>query len=74
MIIVVVPVPVVVPELVPVRFNVHVPELGRPPRSIVPVLTVQVGWMIVFTNGAVGVGLMIKLTRERQLGAVEHSA
>jgi hypothetical protein len=69
-----VPVPVVVPELLPVRFNVHVPVLGSPPRSIDPVLTVQVGWMMPFCNGAVGVGLITKLMAVlRHPGAFEHS-
>ena len=74
-IIMVVPVPVVVPELLPVRFNVHVPVLGSPPRSIDPVLTVQVGWMMPFSNGAVGLGLITRsIAVLRQPGAVAHSA
>jgi hypothetical protein len=47
-----VPVPVVVPPGVLVR--VHVPEAGRPFSTTVPVGTLQVGWVIVPTAGAVG--------------------
>ena len=34
--------------------SVHVPELGSPLRATLPVGTVQVGWVLVPTTGAVG--------------------
>jgi hypothetical protein len=57
----VVPVPVVVtaPGL---RVNVHVPVAGKPLRSTLPVDTVQVGWVIVPTTGAVGVAGCVLIT------------
>jgi hypothetical protein len=52
--VVLVPVPVAaVPPGIPV--NVHVPDEGKPFKTTLPVATVQVGWIIVPTSGAVGV-------------------
>jgi hypothetical protein len=52
--VVLVPVPVVV---VPpgVRVKVHVPDDGKPLNNILPVITLQVGCVMVPTTGAVGV-------------------
>jgi len=52
--VVLVPVPVVV---VPpgVRVKVHVPDDGKPLNNTLPVITLQVGCVMVPTTGAVGV-------------------
>ena len=49
------PVPVV---MIPpgLRVNVHVPEEGKPLNTKLPVASMHVGWVIVPTTGAVGVG------------------
>jgi hypothetical protein len=59
--VVVVPVPVVVipPGL---RVSVQVPEEGKPLNTTLPVASVHVGWVIVPTTGAVGVGGCISMT------------
>ena len=57
-IVVLVPVPeVVVPPGVLV--SVHVPDAGKPLNTTLPVPTEHVGWVIVPTVGAVGVGLTV---------------
>ena len=35
--------------------SVHVPVAGKPDKTTLPVATLQVGWVIVPTVGAVGV-------------------
>ena len=54
MIVVLVPVPVVVTPS-GLRVNVHVPVLGKPFKTTLPVKTVQVGCEIVPTEGVLGV-------------------
>jgi len=49
-IVLLVPVPVIDPGLI-----VHVPEAGKPLSTTLPVETVQLGWVMVPTTGAVGV-------------------
>ena len=52
-IVVLVPVPVVV-TLLGFRVKVHVPVLGKPFSTTLPVETVQVGCVSVFTEGVLG--------------------
>ena len=52
--VVVVPNPVVVTEP-GLRVRVHSPEAGNPVSSILPVVTLQVGWVTVPITGAEGV-------------------
>ena len=52
------------------RVIVHVPDEGKPLRATLPVDSVQVGWVIVPTTGAEGVGgcaLMATLAEEREV-------
>jgi hypothetical protein len=59
--VVLVPVPVVVtPPGVLVK--VHVPDEGNPPNTTLPVATLHVGWVMVPTVGAVGVGGWVLIT------------
>ena len=52
------------------RVSVHVPDEGNPLRATLPVATRQVGWVIVPTTGAEGVGgceLIAVLAEEREV-------
>ena len=59
--VILVPVPVLVtaPGL---RVNVQVPEAGKPFKTTLPVATLQVGCVIVPTEGAVGVAGCVLIT------------
>jgi len=56
-----VPVPVVITPP-GVRVSVHVPVAGRPFSTTLPVETVQVGWVIIPTEGGVGIDGLALIT------------
>ena len=70
--VVLVPVPLVVaPPGLAVR--VQVPDAGSPVKNTLPVVTLQVGWVIVPTPGASGVTRGRFITTEPEAGEVQPS-
>ena len=55
------------------RVSVHVPDEGKPLRTTFPVDSVQVGWLIVSTTGAEGVGGCALITRLAEVREVHPS-
>ena len=54
--------------------RVHVPDEGKPLNAMLPVDNAQVGWIIVSTTGAEGVGgceLIATLAEEREVHPAE---
>jgi hypothetical protein len=71
--VVLVPDPVVV-TAPGVLVNVHVPDAGKPLNTTLPVATLQVGWVIVPTVGAVGVAGWAFITIFPDEGEVQPTA
>jgi hypothetical protein len=62
---------------VPERFPgliVHVPVAGNPLNATLPVPTLQVGWVIVPTVGAVGVAGWVLITTLAEAGEIQPEA
>jgi hypothetical protein len=58
--VVVAPVPVI--TTLSLRVSVHVPVEGKPLNTTLPVGKAQVGWVVVPTEGAVGVPVAVVMT------------
>jgi hypothetical protein len=68
-IVVVVPLPVMPPGLM-----VQLPVAGRPFNTTDPVATLQVGWVMVPTVGAVGVAGWVLITMLADAGEIQPAA
>ena len=54
--------------------NVHVPVAGNPDKTTLPVATLQVGWVIVPTVGAVGVEAWVLIVTLADAGEIHSEA
>ena len=54
--------------------SVHVPVAGKPDKTTLPVATLQVGWVIVPTVGAVGVEAWVLMTTLADAGEIHPEA
>ena len=54
--------------------NVHVPVAGNPDKTTLPVATLQVGWVIVPTVGAVGVEAWVLIVTLADAGEIQPKA